>query len=52
MELGDAARILGNLRMKKVPVVKGQMLAGIVKSGDLIPGIASWIKENMNDNKG
>jgi len=49
MELGDVARILGDKRIKKVPVVRGQTLVGIVSRGDLIRGIASWIDEHIEE---
>lgn len=49
MELGDVARILGDKRIKKVPVVRGQTLVGIVSRGDLIRGITSWIDEHIEE---
>ena len=46
-ELGEVARILGDKRVKKVPVLRGNTLVGIISRGDLIRGLAEWIDENI-----
>jgi CBS domain-containing protein len=48
-ELGEVAKILGDKRIKKVPVLRGNTLVGIISRGDLIRGLASWIDENIKE---
>ena len=49
-ELGEVAKILGDKRVKKVPVVRGNTLVGIISRGDLIRALACWIEENIKEN--
>jgi CBS domain-containing protein len=49
VELGEVAKILGDKRVKKVPVVRGKTLVGIISRGDLIRGLVNWVHENIED---